>query len=159
MDKRERIKKYGEVFTPEWVVNDMLDMFPEDAFDPEKSFLEPCCGDGVFVLEILRRKFKRCQKRSDYTKALETVWAMDIQAWCVEKTIENVTKLCEETFEITKEERKLIKSRIIQADSLKVMGMVSWLNGVSEQGETRMFVIPTIEEIIAEAFETAMEDK
>lgn len=59
---RERVKDSAEVFTPEDVVNNMLDMtadaFP-DAESPRRvteRFLEPACGDGNFLVEILRRK-------------------------------------------------------------------------------------------------------
>ena len=51
-----------EVFTPEWLVKDMCDMLEHesaDAFEPAKTFLEPTCSDGNFVVEILRRTVNR----------------------------------------------------------------------------------------------------
>ena len=60
---KERVAKYGEVFTPQHIVKDMCDMLEKEnpgAFDPERTFLEPSCGDGAFILEILRRKFSLC---------------------------------------------------------------------------------------------------
>ena len=56
--QKERVKKFGEVFTPEWMVRKMCDELEENspgAFDIDSTFLEPTCGDGVFVEEILRR--------------------------------------------------------------------------------------------------------
>ena len=99
-----------------------------DAFAPEKTFLEPCCGEGVFVLEILRRKYERCKTRKDYTTAIKSVYAMELQADNVEKTIAAVMELCEATFRPTKEEREIIKDHVIQADSLKVMRMINDMN-------------------------------
>ena len=58
---KERIQKHGEVFTPAWVVNDMLALLPDevwqfDAAHRSKTFLEPACGEGAFLVEIYRRK-------------------------------------------------------------------------------------------------------
>ena len=104
---------------------DMLERETPGAFNPDKTFLEPTCGDGAFVCEILRRKFANCQKRSDYTQALRSVYAMEIQADNVSKTIENVTAMCGEFFKVTKEEQQIINDHIIQADSLKIMRMIN----------------------------------
>ncbi len=135
LTKKEKVKKYGEVFTPDWLVRDMCDMLEREspeAFQPEKTFLEPTCGEGVFVLEILRRKFQRCKARKDYTTAIQSVYAMELQADNVEKTIAAVMELCEATFRPTKEEREIIKDHIIQADSLKIMRMI---NDMNERGK------------------------
>lgn len=64
----------------------------------------------------------------DYTTALRSVYAMEIQADNVEKAIENVTALCGEYFNPTKAERQIINDHIIQADSLKVMRMINDMN-------------------------------
>ena len=58
---KDRVRDFGEVFTKPETVRDMLDLLPPDVFMPEKTFLEPCCGEGVFLLEILRRKFAKCR--------------------------------------------------------------------------------------------------
>ena len=56
---KDRIQKHGEVFTPTWVVSDMLNLFPEEVWLPEKTFLEPACGEGAFLIEVLKRKLER----------------------------------------------------------------------------------------------------
>jgi type I restriction-modification system DNA methylase subunit len=132
LSKQEKIRQFGEVFTPQKTVDQMCDLLEEqdgDAFTPEKTFLEPCCGEGVFVLEILRRKFRRCKARKDYTTAIMSVYAMELQADNVEKTIAAVTELCKATFRPTKEELEIIKDHVIQADSLKIMRMINDMNG------------------------------
>lgn len=142
MTKAERIRKFGEVFTPQHIVENMCDALEKeapDAFDIGKTFLEPCCGDGVFVLEILRRKFARCVKRSDYSEALASVWAMDIQEWCVKATIENVIKLCNEHFKPTKEDIQVINDHVILCDSLKVMRMMNKLNEKEENNAKTVY--------------------
>ena len=128
-EKKARIREFGEVFTPPHIVSQMCDMLeaenPEaDVFAPETTFLEPTCGDGAFVLEILRRKFDRCEKRADFTAALRSVYGMELQADNVAACIENVTALCRERFEPTRAELEIINDHIIQADALKVMKMM-----------------------------------
>ena len=59
-NKAQRIFELGEVFTPDWLVREMCDCLPDSCFDPDTTFLEPSCGQGAFVLEILQRKLDRC---------------------------------------------------------------------------------------------------
>lgn len=106
----------------------MCDNLPQDAWEPQKTFLEPTCGEGIFVCAILRRKFERCKSRADYTTALKAVYAMELLPDNVQKTIENVTALCCEYFKPTKEELQIIHDHIIQADALKVMRMINDMN-------------------------------
>lgn len=134
---KERVEKYGEVFTPDDIANDMLDQIPEEMFQPETTFLEPCVGEGAFVLPILERKFKNCKKRKDYTTSLESVYGMELQADNVEICINNIIGLCEQYFKPTKKEKEIINNHIIQADSLKIMRMLGdvKIQSVQEQGE------------------------
>lgn len=53
---RQRVQDHGEVFTNEREVNAMLDMVKDETERIESRFLEPACGDGNFLAEILRRK-------------------------------------------------------------------------------------------------------
>lgn len=123
---KQRVKDFAEVFTNPREVNAMCDLIPNDVWeDISKTFLEPCCGEGVFILEILRRKFSRCKKRKDYTVALQSIYGMELQADNVEITKNNIIRLCEQYFKITKAEKEIINDHIIQADSLKIMKMMS----------------------------------
>lgn len=48
-----------EVFTPPSVVNDMLDMLPQELFESsDTTFLDPVCKSGVFLREIAKRLIK-----------------------------------------------------------------------------------------------------
>ena len=53
---RRRVQDHGEVFTNEREVNAMLDMVKAETERIESRFLEPACGDGNFLIEVLRRK-------------------------------------------------------------------------------------------------------
>lgn len=124
---RERIRRYGEVFTPQRTVSDMCDMLQDESPDcylPHTTFLEPSCGEGAFVLEILRRKFANCRKRADYSAALRSVYAFELQPDNVQIAIQNVAALCREHFKPTKDDLQTISDHIIQADALKVMKMM-----------------------------------
>ena len=128
LSKDERIRKYGEVFTPDWMVAHMCDMLEKespDAFSPEKTFLEPTCGDGAFVVEILRRKFQNCRRREDFTTAISGVYGLEIQADNVAECIRRVTELCSEYFKPSKADLQIINDHFIMCDSLKVMRMMS----------------------------------
>lgn len=53
---KERVEEHGEVFTNEREVNAMLDLVKQETERIESRFLEPACGDGNFLAEVLRRK-------------------------------------------------------------------------------------------------------
>jgi type I restriction-modification system DNA methylase subunit len=73
---KERIKATGEVFTPQWLVDEMLDELPQDVFtNPEKTFIDPACGDGNFLVRVLERKI---QNGSTPLQALQTTYGVDI---------------------------------------------------------------------------------
>ena len=55
---KQRILEHGEVFTSEREVNSMLDLVKQETKRIESRFLEPACGDGNFLSEILNRKLK-----------------------------------------------------------------------------------------------------
>ena len=61
---RQRIIDHGEVFTPPGLVNDMLDLVAHECERIESRFLEPACGDGNFLAEVLRRKLLTVDKRN-----------------------------------------------------------------------------------------------
>ncbi|MDY6346982.1 MAG: SAM-dependent DNA methyltransferase [Bacteroidales bacterium] len=58
---RQRVADHGEVFTNPREVNAMLDLVRDESFRLDSRFLEPACGDGNFLIEILRRKFSLLQ--------------------------------------------------------------------------------------------------
>ena len=59
---RERVQQHGEVFTSPREVNAMLDLVKHETERIDSRFLEPACGDGNFLVEILRRKLAVCRR-------------------------------------------------------------------------------------------------
>ena len=66
---KERVNNHGEVLTPEWLVKDMLNLIPISAAQIESRYLENSVGEGVFLVEVLRRKldlvFRNYNKKCD----------------------------------------------------------------------------------------------
>lgn len=66
---KERIQKHGEVFTPSWMVQKMLDIegVKESCENIYATFLEPSAGDGNFLIAILERKLEAVTLQFDKT--------------------------------------------------------------------------------------------
>ena len=76
---KARVKERGEVFTAEREVKAMCDLIPEDIWrDITKTFLEPACGNGNFLVEIFERKLKYSKNEKDGLKALASIVGIDI---------------------------------------------------------------------------------
>jgi hypothetical protein len=105
-----RVKATGEVFTPTALVQEILDQLPEEVFtDTGKTFLEPSCGDGQFLGEVLIRKM---ENGSTFEQALSTIYGVDLM-------IDNVD-LCRERLLCKQEHLRHIVEKNIQCkDGLK----------------------------------------
>lgn len=53
---KQRVADHGEVFTPEWMVEAMLDLVKGETARIDSRFLEPACGSGNFLVKVLQRK-------------------------------------------------------------------------------------------------------
>lgn len=60
---KQRVADHGEVFTPEWLVEAMLDLVKDDTERLDSRFLEPACGIGNFLTKILKRKLAAVELR------------------------------------------------------------------------------------------------
>ena len=64
---KQRVADYGEVYTSPREVNAMLDLVKQETERIESRFLEPACGNGNFLIEVLARKLSRISSR--YSKS------------------------------------------------------------------------------------------
>jgi len=105
-----RVKFTGEVFTPTPLVQEMLDQFePETYADPDKTFLDPSCGDGQFLSEVLIRKL---ESGTDFEQALSTIYGVDLMP-------DNV-KLCQDRLLCGREDlRHIVEQNIVCHDGLE----------------------------------------
>jgi hypothetical protein len=60
---KRRVADHGEVFTPAWMVEAMLDLVKEETERIDSRFLEPACGSGNFLAHVLRRKLAAVELR------------------------------------------------------------------------------------------------
>lgn len=91
---KQRVDDHGEVFTAEQEVKAMCDLVATQCDNVDSTFLEPACGDGNFLSEILDRKLKRVKKdaKSDHimwewlsVRAVASLYGVDImQDNCME---------------------------------------------------------------------------
>lgn len=68
---KQRVADHGEVFTPAWLVESMLDLVKDETQRIDSRFLEPACGSGNFLIKVLQRKLAAVEKkygRSDFDK-------------------------------------------------------------------------------------------
>src|ERR687889_1185422 len=76
---KQRIADHGEVFTPAWMVEAMLDLVKHETERIDSRFLEPACGSGNFLVPILERKLAAVQARhgrSDFEKCHYALFAL-----------------------------------------------------------------------------------
>lgn len=111
---KDRVRDLAEVFTNEREVKAMLDLIPLKKADDIISYryLEPACGNGNFLIAILRRKLDRVNKKYAHknlrtyefyiARALTTIYGIDI---CPENVMESKARLFTEiksTFDLNK---------------------------------------------------------
>ena len=112
---RKRVQDHGEVFTNPREVNAMLDMVKQETERIESRFLEPACGDGNFLIEIIRRKMAVVKARyakspGEYERyaflAVSSIYGVDILP-------DNVGECRKRLFEFVKDEaEKTLKSNL-----------------------------------------------
>ena len=118
---KDRVRELGEVFTNSREVNAMLGLIPNITID--MTFLEPSCGNGNFVVEIMKRKFDLCKKKSDYIRALQSVVAIDIMADNIQECKQRIKELYlsygqKENIDF------ILDTQIFQGNSLAVMRLI-----------------------------------
>jgi hypothetical protein len=68
---KKRVADHGEVFTPQWLVENMLDLVKGETERIDSRFLEPACGSGNFLVPVLQRKLAAVEAKfgkSDFEK-------------------------------------------------------------------------------------------
>lgn len=139
---RRRVQNHGEVFTPNWLVNEMLNVegVKEACETLEKTFLEPSAGEGVFLVEILNRKLNMvrnnyCENIRQYETfslyALSKIYGVELlednAQMCVMNMLQTYYDHYKEVLlffgkkandKVIKSAKTIIKSNIAQGDFL-----------------------------------------
>jgi hypothetical protein len=105
-----RVKATSEVFTPTLLVQEVLDQLPQNTFtDSTKTVLDPSCGDGQFLGEVLIRKM---ENGSTFEQALGTIYGVDL--------MQDNVELCRERLLCGREDlRYIVEQNIVCADGLR----------------------------------------
>ena len=114
--RKNRRKVTQEFFTPYSIIKRMSDKIPdEDWSDPEKTFLEPCMGDGNIVCYII---WNRIQHGIDWKTALKTLGGVEMMADNVKETKERVIDLLDKMNIDFDEQtaRKIMDKNLVCAD-------------------------------------------
>ena len=130
---KQRVANHGEVFTPEWMVNDMLDLVKGESERIDARVLEPACGEGAFLQEVLRRKLTTVQTRYGRSDFERNHYAL-LGLMCIYgiELLEDNAQICRDNLhafivdflgpdakpEWTQAARVVLKTNIVQADAL-----------------------------------------
>ena len=85
---KDRVADHGEVYTSHREVSSMLDLVDHETKRIESKFLEPACGNGNFLIEVLKRKVEVIHKRYSSSQidfernlflATTSIYGIDIQ--------------------------------------------------------------------------------
>lgn len=107
---KTRVREHGEVYTAEREVKAMCDLVDNMCQDYSKRFLEPACGNGNFLAEILTRKLaniKKNYRRSAYDFERFSVFAVS-SLYGVDILQDNVSECRNRLFEIWNTEYKSV---------------------------------------------------
>lgn len=103
---KQRVRDHGEVFTAEREVKAMCDLVKDECERIDSRFLEPACGNGNFLAEILTRKLatvKKLYKSNPYDYERYAVLAVS-SIYGVEILADNAEECCKRLFELWNKE-------------------------------------------------------
>ena len=124
---KKRVKDHGEVFTPSKIVKAMCDLIPRETWENiDSTFLEPSCGTGNFLVEILSRKFSLCSTPEDGLRAMQSVYGLELLPDNVEECRSKLCALFAEFFPQSSNKQvetasTIVRTNIICGDALKIM--------------------------------------
>lgn len=130
---RKRVADHGEVFTPRWLVDDMLELVKGETERIDSRFLEPACGSGNFLVPVLERKLEVVRARygrSDFERrhyalfGLMCIYGIELLPDNAVECRENVVSALARTLKLDADDgliaaaRAVVAVNIVQADAL-----------------------------------------
>ncbi len=107
MKSKSRVAQFGEVLTPPEIVDAMLDLVQQETERIDSRFLEPACGTGNFLTEIIKRKLRVVEARYkksqlEYERyavlAVSSIYGIDILEDNVQECRENLFNIVNEAY-------------------------------------------------------------
>jgi len=114
--REDRLKQTAEVFTPNALVNKMLAKLPREVWKKGKTFCDPACGNGNFLVWVLIRKIKRNHKPLE---ALRCIYGVDIMRDNIRECRMRLLKIISIFEPITEDHIKAVFQNIVFLNSKK----------------------------------------
>jgi hypothetical protein len=129
----QRVADHGEVLTPSWLVDDMLELVQAESERIDSRFLEPACGSGNFLVPLLRKKLQSVRRRyrasefelNNYSLlALMCVYGVELLADNAEECRQNLLRTFADGLRLDINSAvfgaaiSVVRSNIIQGDAL-----------------------------------------
>ena len=111
--RKTRKKRTAEIFTPSWLVVQMLDKLNEyghEAWEDGKTFCDPACGNGNMLIEVLKRKLSL---KHNPLIAIQSIYGADIMEDNIRECRERLLKTLEEYIPITEDMVKAVLKNIV----------------------------------------------
>src|SRR5947199_9775802 len=98
---KQRVADHGEVFTPAWMVEAMLDLVKGETERIDSRVLEPACGSGNFLVPVLQRKLAAVELKfgkSEFEKRHYGLFSL-MCVYGIELLVDNVAECRENMLE------------------------------------------------------------
>ena len=130
---RKRVADHGEVFTPRWMVEDMLNLVKLETERIDSRFLEPACGSGNFLKLVLAKKLETVQSKygkSEFERnhqalfALMCIYGIELLSDNIEECRQILLEVFAAFLKIDEKNswfhaaRAVLKANILQGDAL-----------------------------------------
>jgi len=132
---KQRVADHGEVFTPPWLVEKMLDLVKSETERIDSRFLEPACGSGNFLVPVLKRKLAAVDKRyksSEFERhqhalhGLMCIYGVELLRDNAEECRRNLLEIFRSHLKLASESnlamaaRAVLAANIVQGDALSL---------------------------------------
>jgi len=130
---KKRVADHGEVFTPPWLVEKMLDLVKDETERIDSRFLEPACGSGNFLVPVLQRKLDAVDRRyksSEFERlhhaflGLMCIYGVELLEDNAKECRQNLLDLFSSHLKITKGSiefeaaRRVLEANIVNGDAI-----------------------------------------
>ena len=133
---RKRVADHGEVFTPEWLVDAMLDLVKDESERIDSRFLEPACGSGNFLIRVLQCKLAAVEikfSQSDFERrhyallALMCIYGIELLADNIAECRDNMLEILSDYLQIDESDDLyqaayfVLSMNLVHGDALKML--------------------------------------
>jgi hypothetical protein len=125
INSRQRVIDHGEVFTPAWMVDAMLDLVKGESERINSRFLEPACGSGNFLAPVLQRKLATVQSKfgsSEFDKRYSALIGL-MCTYGIEILEDNVIECRERLLAIFRDYLRIPETDVLYVAAQKVLAV------------------------------------